>query len=149
MSDRVKSGLIIAVTLLLGFLVGMLATGAVHRARITRLREFQSRGAIASVIRHRVRPSPEQREPVREILQKYEPRLRQMREAHREEMERVLDSLADELGAVLTPAQMRRLRRHGPSHEPGPGPGDRRMRGRRRHDGRERPPGVPDSPLAE
>ncbi len=140
MSNRMKSGLIVVATLLLGFLLGVVVVGSLHRRRIAHLREFNDRGGVASVIRRQVRPRPEQRAPLREILKQYEPRLRQMRESHREEMERVLDSLADELGAVLTPAQMRRLRRHGPAvpQEPGIEPGRGRREGRGAGGGAER-----------
>jgi hypothetical protein len=152
MSNRLKSALIVAATLVLGILVGAVAVGALHHRRINRIRELRDRDGIASVIRRQVRPSPEQREPLRAILRTYEPRLSQMRQSHREEMERVLDSLADELDDVLTPAQMQRLRRNGP---PPPGePGMRRGRGERRggkhreRDG-DMPAGPPPEPPPE
>ena len=146
MSNRTKSGLIIAATLVIGLLLGACITGALHRHRLARLRELHEHGGITSVIRRRARPGPQQREALRRVLKRYEPRLRQIRERHYHEMEQLLDSLGADLEGVLTPEQLRRLLRDAPprpgSHPQGRGRGQRQ----RGPDRRPPPPHAPNEP---
>jgi hypothetical protein len=132
-----KSIVIIAASLVLGALLGAFADSAVHRQRFARLRVLHEPGGFSSIVERQVRPSPQQRESLGPILQRYEPRFGAMRQRHEGEMKALIDSLNIELTAVLTPQQMERLRRRGPP--PGPGFGN----GGRRHDG---PPEFPPGP---
>lgn len=145
MSNRMKSGIVIGLTLLLGFALGMLVTSTLHRRRFENLRRLQHPGGIAAHILHEARPDREQRQQLRGILKRYEPRLRDMRRTHQEEMRQVLDSLRSELGDVLTPDQLRRLRRRPPDMPPPGVEGDHRRRGPRRGM-RGRQPRLPPQP---
>ncbi len=133
MGNRMKSGLVIVATLVLGFLLGVMVDSSLHRRRFERLRELHRRGGIASVIKRRARPTPEQREELKAIWRHFNPRFRELRERHHYQMRDLLDSLHTELKQVLTPEQVRRLRRarrkcgnrpwehpHCPPHRHGP-----------------------------
>jgi len=155
-----KSAVILLVTLLLGGLIGVLATGAIAQRRASRVAELRERG-FAMQFERLIEPRDEaQREAIHAVLSAAAERNREtMRGAHEEvranleEMREELEPLLDEDQRERLDAAAKRFRRGPPGRPPGegfgpPGPGRRPPKGREgrgerpRHgaDPAERPP---------
>lgn len=169
-----KSAVILLVTLLLGGLIGVLATGAIAQRRASRVAELRERG-FAMQFERLIEPRDEaQREAIRAVLSAAAERNREtMRGAHEEvrasleEMREELEPLLDEDQRERLDAAAKRFRRGPPGRPPGegfgpPGPGRRPPKGREgrgerpRHgadpaertppEGSEQPPEQPPEP---
>jgi uncharacterized membrane protein len=143
MRIETKSAVILLVTLLLGGLIGVLATGAIAQRRASRVAELRERG-FAMQFERLIEPRDEaQREAIRAVLSAAAERNREtMRGAH-EEVRASLEEMREELEPLLDEDQRERLDaaakrfRRGPQGrppgEPGfgpPGPGRRPPKGR-------------------
>jgi hypothetical protein len=141
MSIQWKSTLIIIATLVIGILIGIFLAGPVMYHHIRPDVEKRSAKMFTPILERIIRPTPEQEDAVREILDRYSVRLDGLHDDFRSEMIDTMDSLRLELEPILTVEQKARLEeRH--SHlkhlmKRGRGP---------RGSGRERPPGGPVGP---
>jgi hypothetical protein len=134
MTARVKSTLIVSVTLLIGIVLGALLHARLSEDRIERIAFLRSqRGFERGIERMIDYESDEQREAVREILDGTAGRIGLHYQDSRGEMGGIIDSMRMELSTVLTEEQMERLderlemrrperwrQRRGPRGEPPP-----------------------------
>ena len=134
--NRIKSAVIIAVTLVIGMVLGGLITAQLAHDRMDRIAALRSQRGFARFIERSIDyESPAQQEAVHEILDRTSVRMFEHLRRSREETASILDSARDELGKVLSPEQMehleQKLRRHsrdrpGPMHRDDRPPRDQR-----------------------
>lgn len=111
MNTRVKIALIIIVTLAIGIVLGAMLNRALMRYRIHKAFADRNPLGMVSLIERNIRPTPDQREQIREILEKHRKKTAEMREKYMMEMQAELESLEAELDPILTPEQKERLMR--------------------------------------
>jgi hypothetical protein len=94
---------------------------------------------MISFIERNIRPTPDQREQIRKVLEKHRKKSSEIREMFMKDMQAEFESLEAELDPILTPEQKNRLKRrlNGPWRDRGRFP-DRR--GPRRKPPGEKPP---------
>lgn len=112
MNTKVKIALIIIVTLVIGIVLGAMLNRALMRHRILRAFADRNPRGMISFIERSIRPDPDQREQIREILEKHRIRAQEIRDRFMEEMQAEFESLEAELDPILTPDQKERLKRH-------------------------------------
>jgi uncharacterized membrane protein len=130
MKTGTKSTVIILATLLLGFAIGILASGALARQRVRRLAEMRTRPGFSSRVEEVIQPTDDaQRAAIREVLEAAGLRNHEIYSRTRQELQASLEQMREQLEPLLTEEQLKRLQRlgrGGGSFAP-PG-GERRMR---------------------
>jgi hypothetical protein len=111
MNTKVKVALIIIVTLIIGIMLGAALNRAFVRHRIQRAFADRNPRGMVSFIERNIRPTPDQREKIREILEKHRKKTADMREKFMMDMQAEFESLEAELDPILTPEQKNRLKR--------------------------------------
>ena len=130
MNTKVKIALIIIVTLVIGIVLGAMLNRAFMRFRIQRAFADRNPMGMISFIEKDIRPTPDQREKIREVLEKHRKKSLDLREKFMMEMQAEFESLEAELDPILTPEQKNRLKRRfrGPWRDPRRFPDPRRPR---------------------
>jgi len=109
MQEKTKSGLILGSTLLIGALLGALLFGWFVRDRMRHIphpRHFSHR------MERMIKPQDEaQQIALREILMRYQDKLRDIDLAHREALKTHMDAVLVELRPILSEEQFRRVER--------------------------------------
>ncbi len=120
MNTKVKIVLIIIVTLVIGIVLGAMLNRAFLRHRIHRAFSDRNPVGIVSFMEKSIRPTPDQREQIREVLEKHRKKSLDIREKFMMDMQAEFESLEAELDPVLTPEQKKRLkdRSAGPWRDP-------------------------------
>lgn len=120
MNTKVKVTLIIIVTLVIGIALGAMLNRAFLRHRIQRAFATRNPVGMVSFIERSIRPTPDQRAKIREILEQHRIKSQEIRDRFMEEMQLEFESLESELDPVLTPEQKKRLkdRSTGPWRDP-------------------------------
>jgi hypothetical protein len=111
MHTKVKIALIIIVTLAIGIVFGAMLNRALMRHRIQRAFADRNPRGMVSFIERNIRPTPDQREEIRAILEKHRKKTADMREKFMMDMRAEFESLEAELDPILTPEQKERLKR--------------------------------------
>lgn len=111
MNTKLKVALIIIVTLVIGVVLGASLNRAFVRHRIQRAFADRNPRGMVSFIERNIRPTPDQREKIREILEKHRKKTADMREKFMMDMQAEFESLEAELDPILTPEQKNRLKR--------------------------------------
>lgn len=111
MNTKAKVALIIIVTLVIGIVLGAMLNRAFLRNRIQRAFADRNPTGMVSFIERNIRPTPEQREQIREILEKHRKKSVEMREKFMMDMQAEFESMEAELDPILTPEQKNRLKR--------------------------------------
>jgi hypothetical protein len=138
MNTKVKIVLIIIVTLVIGIVLGAMLNRAFLRHRIHRAFSDRNPVGIVSFMEKSIRPTPDQREQIREVLEKHRKKSLDIREKFMMDMQAEFESLEAELDPILTPEQKKRLlRSFGPLRNLRGFPGRRGLRGK---PPREKPP---------
>ena len=127
MNVKVKTALIIIITLIIGIALGAMLNRALLRHRIHKAFAVHKPDRLVYFMEEMIQPEPEQREQLRAILEKHSDKMEEMRQNFFTEMQAERESFLKDLETVLTPDQMERLKK-GP---PGIFPGRRPFRDRR------------------
>jgi Spy/CpxP family protein refolding chaperone len=112
MNTKSKAALALIATLLLGIVIGVLSHAAIMRPPIDRHRPRMNGDRLASRLERLLDVAPEQREAVREILDHHVEQIMAMNREHGEELGALMDTLMEELSAVLTEEQLKPLKEH-------------------------------------
>ncbi len=113
MSTRTKSALLLAGVLVLGILLGALASGSMFNRRLGRIAELRTPKGMAFVLEKVVRPeTEEQRRAFREVIEEIAPGYAEIFERTGAELTALNDSLLARVRPLLTPEQTERLQRH-------------------------------------
>jgi hypothetical protein len=99
------------VTLVIGIALGAMLNRAFLRHRIQRAFADRNPVGMVSFIERHIQPTEDQREQIREILEKHRQKSVEMREKFMMEMQAEFESLEAELDPILTPEQKNRLKR--------------------------------------
>jgi hypothetical protein len=136
MDIKVKTALILVVTLLIGIVFGAFLYRAIFQGKVKGFLEMRTPDGFIRRFADAVDTTPEKKQEVEKILDKYGERFFEINQGHMKEVATLFNSLREELSGVLTPGQMRKMFRRG-FLRPGRFPG--RPGGRRGPDG----PGFP------
>jgi Spy/CpxP family protein refolding chaperone len=113
MNVRTKSGFLLALTLVIGVLLGLIVDRSYMKWRIEKqFMRMQSPDGLARMIERIIDPSESQYAQVMQILDRRSKQLHDINEKSRQNVLAIMDSLDVELGAVLTPEQKQQLNRH-------------------------------------
>ena len=127
MSVKWKSVFIIVATLVIGILIGTFLAGPVLHRRAGRRHIDRGPEVFTQMMERVIRPTAEQEEAVRAVLEEHSARLEELHEDFRTRMVTTMDSLKADLDLLLTEEQKARLeerqRRLDRFMEKGPRPG--------------------------
>ena len=127
---KVKTALILVVTLLIGIVFGAMLHRAIFQNKVKGFLAMQTPDGFARRFERAIDTTPGQKEKVRKILDKYAEQFFEINQSHREEVAALFKSFHGELSRVLTPEQMEKMRSRRffrPGRFPrGPGPPDQR-----------------------
>jgi hypothetical protein len=110
MNVKVKTTLIIIMTLVLGIALGAMLNRALVHRRIARAFSLRNPATIPTMIERVLSPDPEQRKKLRSILDQHANNLLEIREDFENRMMAANADLQSELEPLLTPEQKIRLR---------------------------------------
>ena len=109
MDLRIKNTLIVVSTLLIGIVIGFLISGRLTELRMENMRQdFMERGMERQLVRV-LKPSPEQMQELRPILDKYAEIRRESFIEHRQLQKQIFDDFEEELKPHLSQKQFLRL----------------------------------------
>ena len=145
MTTKTKSVLIILGTLLVGVIIGGLATSAIFSQRVGAIQALRMQGGLVHYLENVIEPVDEsQREQIQALLESTGERQMEMRRNMFDENRAIFSEMRNELDEILTEEQKSRLRewvqrenREGPRFRP---PEMRRPREGRRPGMRQRVP---------
>lgn len=118
MSSKSKSLLALLGTLVLGFVIGVLASGFVRQQRVQKLERMPRHERFERVMKRIIQPTGEQQAALDTILETHFQRMAGVRESYEDRVFALFDSLHQDLSSLLTEEQQHRLREHlkrGPS----------------------------------
>ena len=110
MDIKVKTALIIIMTLVIGIFIGALLNRVLLQHRIRKAFMMQTPGFITALYEGVIEPESEQGKLIREILKKHARRMSEIRKNFRKDLQSEFESLRKELDPLLTTEQKRRLR---------------------------------------
>ena len=114
MNIKVKTAIIIIITLIMGIIIGAMLNRALLQRRINRAFSWRLPDYMVTSIERIIQPDQDQRERLRDILKKHAERMMEIRENSRKDMQESFESLQKKLDSILTPEQKRRLQRRLP-----------------------------------
>jgi len=118
MTVKVKTALIIIITLIIGIFLGAMLNRALLRYRIHKTFAMQRPDRLVFFIEEIIRPTPDQRDQIRTIVDKHAGQMEEMRQKFFKEMETGRESFLKELDPILTPEQKKRLKKGPPGFFP-------------------------------
>jgi Spy/CpxP family protein refolding chaperone len=111
MNMKVKTTIIIIITLIFGIVLGAMLNRTFTHRRIRRAFDAVNPIRFTMILERAINPTEEQKNQIREILQKHAEQVEKLRGDAMEEMQTSLQTLKKELDSVLTPEQKERLER--------------------------------------
>jgi hypothetical protein len=122
MNVKLKSGLILVSTLILGMILGSVITGSILRNRVfDRMDALRTERGFVDRIERIIQPDENQREKVNQILSRHFNRMEKIGAEMHKNFTALNDSLIQDLSEVLRPDQlehfksrMERMRKFGP-----------------------------------
>ena len=109
MNMKVKTTIVIIITLLFGIVFGALLNRTFTHRRIRKVFDAVNPIRFTMILEQAIDPTDEQKKRIREILQSHAKQVEELRKNAMEEMETSLQALKKELDSVLTPEQKERL----------------------------------------
>ena len=111
MKSATQSVLILVATLLIGFVVGAFATGALGSHRMARVERLRERGGFIEHMERAIEPrDQDQRSSILPIVEEAAERNRLIIDSARADLRTALDEMITELEPYLDEAQLRRVR---------------------------------------
>gem|GEM_PF-406993 len=118
MNVKVKTALIIIITLIIGIFLGAMLNRTLVRYKIHRAFSIHRPDRLPFFMEKMIRPGPGQKEQLRAILEKHSDRMEEMRKQFFSEMVAERESFLKELEPILTPEQKERLKKGPPGFFP-------------------------------
>ena len=113
MNTKIKSGIILLTTLLIGFVIGFLTSTQVKESRIRELRTFGSAEGFRFMMEHMLELDDEQKDEIRPVVDKYAKKNFELMKNFRGEFSVLMKEFHKELTPYLTPEQIERLNEFG------------------------------------
>ena len=111
MKNTITYTALIIATLLIGIVIGFLANGRFTQRRIERMRESFNEHGFERGFERMARPSPEQMEDLRPILEEFAMKQRQLMDDYKSEQRQLHEGLRKEIDPYLTEEQKERMDR--------------------------------------
>ena len=109
MNVKIKTALIIIVTLVIGIVMGAMINRALVQKRIRRAFTIRNPRVFVQSYLETIKPGSGQHKSIMDILSKYEKKVSEIRENFNEEVQSSYELMLSELEPVLTPQQMKRI----------------------------------------
>jgi Spy/CpxP family protein refolding chaperone len=109
MNMKVKTTIVIIITLIFGIVLGAMLNRTFTLQRIKRAFDAVNPNRFTMILEQAIEPSEEQKKQIREILRKHAKIVSELRKNLEEGMESSFKTLQKELDSVLTPEQKERL----------------------------------------
>jgi len=113
MNTKIKSGICLLTTLLIGFVIGYLTSTQVKESRIRELRTFGSAEGFKYMMEHMLELNDEQKDAIKPIVDKYAKENFELMKNFRGEFSVLMKEFHKELTPYLTPEQIERLKEFG------------------------------------
>ena len=110
MSPKLKSGILLTSTLLIGILIGFLLKTIIIESKFEKFNKMRGKDGFRIMLQETVAPSSEQMEQLAPILEKYHQKFETARIEAGKFFEAIRDSIDNDLSTVLTSEQMVKLR---------------------------------------
>ncbi len=110
MNVKTKTYLIIIFTLITGIVIGALINRALLQDRVQRVFSMRSPNVLTQSYLEILNPDPEQREQIKEILERNGQVMDDIRSKSREDLESAMTAMMAELESVLTAEQIEKLK---------------------------------------
>ncbi|MFQ6038445.1 MAG: hypothetical protein ACE5LV_07495 [Candidatus Aminicenantales bacterium] len=111
MNIKIKTALIILVTLIIGIVIGAMLHRALLHRRINRAFVILNPNRFLIASERVIQPNPAQKKRIQEILEDHAERVEKIRRAFLKDMQASFEAMRQELDQELTPEQKRRLER--------------------------------------
>lgn len=118
MNVKLKTSLIIAVTLIAGIVIGALVNRALLQNRVQRVFSMRNPNAFVQSYMETIKPDANQEKQIKEILERNGQRIAEIRLKSRKDLESSMVAMMSELESVLTPEQIKRLEEKLPMGRP-------------------------------
>ena len=109
MNMKVKTTIIIIITLIFGIVLGAMLNRSFTHRRIKRAFDAVNPNRFTMILERAIDPTEEQKKQIREILQKHAKLVAELRKNLMQGMDTSMQSLKKELDSVLTPEQKERF----------------------------------------
>ena len=107
---KTRPVILVVVTLVIGFLLGMLTSAQIRNHRLKPVRVFYSEEKFREGMYKAIQPTEEQKVKIDQILDKYSKLNSEATSAFRKEFEARMDKFRTEVDSNLTPEQIARLK---------------------------------------
>jgi hypothetical protein len=111
---KLKSLLIIIVTLILGILLGVLGSGYFRSKKMKQVRSYTSVEAFTSRFLKVLEPTEDQKQQIVPIIKKFSKENDKLRKKYRDDFRKLMKDFRDELYPLLTEEQIKRLEEYKP-----------------------------------
>ena len=132
MNTKIKSGIFLLTTLLIGFVIGFLTSTQVKESRIRELRTFGSPEGFKYMMEHMLELNDEQKDAIRPVVDEYAKKNFELMKNFRGEFSILMKEFHKELTPYLTHEQIERLNKFGERGKEMRGRGESSRYGRRR-----------------
>jgi len=112
MNTKMKTVWVIVTIFLLGLVIGALGSHLFYRYKVNQIVSMRSPQNIFRFVERVIGPTPKQRQPLHDILQKHGRKILENQRENRENQLLLFQALKDELASILSPEQMQRLETH-------------------------------------
>lgn len=109
MNKRLKYSLLLICTLFIGMIIGFLVSGRITKTRVDEMKSYYTNIGFNRQFMSIIKPTPEQREVIKPILEKYADYNRDLMIENREGQKELFFNLKNELETHLTEEQINRL----------------------------------------
>jgi len=107
---KTKAIIVIVLTLLIGFALGMLTSAQLRHARMKQMRTYINGKEFAGMLIEVIQPDGQQKDEIEAIMKKFEKSTREMQGQFREGFDSLSVSYKKELDTLLTKEQRERVR---------------------------------------
>ena len=107
---KTKAIITVAVTLIIGFLLGMLTSAQLRQSRIKKMRVFINGKEHSEMLMEAIQPDPEQKAQIEAIMKKFEKSTREIQNQFRDDFDSLSDCYKKDLDTLLTREQRERLK---------------------------------------
>ncbi|MCK4698727.1 MAG: hypothetical protein KAT38_00260 [Bacteroidales bacterium] len=133
MNTKIKSGIFLLTTLLIGFVIGFLTSTQVKESRIRELRTFGSPEGFKYMMEHMLELDDEQKDAIWPVVDEYAKKNFELMKNFRGEFSVLMKEFHKELTPYLTPEQIERLNKFGERGREMRGKGEFPRGGKRRY----------------
>ena len=133
MNTRIKTGILLLTTLLIGFVIGFLTSSQVKESRIRELRTFGSPEGFKYMMEHMLELDDKQKDAIWPVVDEYARKNFELMKNFRGEFSELMKELHKELTPHLTQEQIERLNKFGERGREMRGRGEFQRDGKRRY----------------